>query len=304
MKKTLVAIAALTLVGAASAQVTITGGVRAAFYNSGVAGAKTILSANDVATNNITIQAKEDLGGGMTASARYVMRNDIMTGEPSPGGGNGVSNTTQLWRNSDASIGGNFGTVRAGRFGLDGLYAYDAFNATGAVGPYSDAIGGRYNAMIEYKTPTLAGFSATIGATSEGAANEEASWVYVNYAAGPLSARVLTEKNQAATAAQKSSVAAGVAYDFGMAKVLAGTSTQKGVVSGATISEQYHIGAQVPFGAALGKVGYMRNNTADTSIFAVGVDYALSKTTGLFLDIGKASQLANATWQAGFQKGF
>jgi len=302
MKKTLVAIAALALVGAASAQVTITGGVRAAFQNSGAANAKTVLGANDVATNNITFQAKEDLGGGMTASARYVVRNDIMTGEPSPGGG--VNTTTQFWRNTDASIGGNFGTVRTGRFGLDGLYGYDAFAATGTVTAYSDAIGGRYNSMIEYKTPTMSGFSAVIGATSEGLANEEASWLYVNYSAGPLTARLLTEKNQAAAASQKSSVAVGVSYDFGVAKALAGTATVKGVQSGATLSEQYHIGALVPFGAATGKVGYKRDNTADNSTFAVGVDYALSKTTGLFLDIGKATQLANATWQLGFQKGF
>jgi hypothetical protein len=43
---------------------------------------------------------------------------------------------------------------------------------------------------------------------------------------------------------------------------------------------------------------------ASTDTVAFGVDYALSKTSGLFADIAKLSANANPTWQIGIQKAF
>ena len=65
MKKTLIAMAAVAVAGVASAQVTITGKLGVGVRDSSV-------SAKEIVTSDsgITVAAKEDLGGGMTASAR------------------------------------------------------------------------------------------------------------------------------------------------------------------------------------------------------------------------------------------
>ena len=323
MKKTLVAIAALTLVGAASAQVTLSGGVRAAFQNTGVAGAETTVNTNDVAANNITITAVEDLGGGMKATGQYHMRNDIMTGEVATGRPD--TKTNQLWRNSAVWLDASWGQVKAGRWGLSGLYAFDAFGATGIVAPYAgNGIGARFTNMVQYQTPTISGLSAQIGVSMDGvAANEDGSWIYVNYAAGPLALRLVSEKSAAlsttayaamgflaagtTTAAvdtQTTGLGAGGSYDFGAAKVMAGYASSKSTATSVTIGEQYHVAVTAPMGAILGKAGYMKNQTTGADIFAVGVDYSLSKTALLFADIGKTSTNANATWQLGVHKMF
>ena len=307
MKKTLVALAALAATAAfAQSSVTLSGGVRAALQNSGAAGAKTVVGANDVSVNNITITAVEDLGGGMKATGVYHMRNNLMTGEVSSGQAAAtVAGGNANWRNSFATIGGNFGEVKAGRWGLSGLYGFDPFGATGTVYTFSDGIGGRYNSMMQYMSPNMGGVSAQVGVSLQGVAGtEEAQWVYVNYAAGPIAARIFSEKNQAATATQNSAMGLGLSYNMGVANLIAGFATRKGVVSGATVSQQYNIGATIPAGAAMGKVGYLKDQTSGRSVFAAGVDYSLSKTTALFVDIGKDSTVANATWQVGFQKGF
>ncbi len=274
--------------------------------NSGVSGAKTVIGTNDVSVNYIAFTATEDLGGGMSATGYYMMRNNLMTGESSSGQSAAtIAAGNANWRNTYAAIAGGFGEVKAGRWGLAGLYGFDPFGATGTVMTFSDAIGGRYNSMGQYKTPTVSGFNATLGMTAQGvAATEEAAWAYVDYAAGPLAARVLYEKNQALTAAQDEAYGAGISYDLGSAKLIAGYAKKQNVVTGNTSAEAYNIGATMPFGAATAKFGYLHSTFADTDMVGVGVDYALSKTTGLFVDIGKLSTNANATFQVGFQKYF
>ena len=159
--------------------------------------------------------------------------------------------------------------------------------------------------MGQYKTPTVAGFNATLGMSAQGVAGtKEAAWAYGDYAAGPVAARVLYEKDQALTAAQREAYGAGLSYDLGSAKLMAGYGKISNVVTGATTSEAYNIGATMPFGAATARLGYNHNKIGGTDMVGVGVDYNLSKTTALFGDIGKYSTNANATFQVGFQKYF
>lgn len=274
--------------------------------NSGVSGAKTVIGANDVGVNYLAFSATEDLGGGMSATGYFMMRNNLMTGESSSGQSAAtVAGGNANWRNTYAAIAGGFGEVKAGRFGLAGLYAFDPYGATGTVTTATDAIGGRYNSMGQYKTPTVSGFTATLGMSAQGVADtKEAAWAYGDYAAGPVGARVLYEKNQALTAAQNEAYGAGLSYDLGSAKLMAGYGKISNVVTGATTSEAYNIGATMPFGAATAKLGYSHNKIGSIDMVGVGVDYALSKTTALFGDIGKLSTNANATFQVGFQKYF
>ena len=307
MKKTLIALAAVAAVGSASAQVTISGGVRAALQNSGVAGAETILSGNDVSVNNLTFSATEDIGGGMKISGSYTMRNDLMTGETSS-----AQNATTVaagnanWRNTSIELSGNFGAVKAGRFGLSGLFAYDPFGATGSSATYaSGTAGGRFNNMLQYTTPSMSGINAVVGVTIDGVATmDDARWVYVNYNQGALSARIYSETSSATPATQTISSGAGASYNLGVATAMVGYSTNRLVTASAAAAEYYTVGATVPFGSATAKIAYHRNTVASADTIAVGVDYALSKTSGLFADIAKLSAKANPTWQVGIQKAF
>jgi hypothetical protein len=308
MKKTLIALAAIAAVGAASAQVTISGGVRAAVQNSGVANTETILSGNDVAVNNLTFAATEDIGGGMKITGAYTMRNNLMTGETS----SGQTAATVLagnanWRNTSIELSGNFGAVKAGRFGLSGLFAYDPFGATGTIATYASGAyaGGRYNNMLQYTSPSMSGINAVVGVSIDGSATmDDARWVYVNYNQGALSARVYSETSSATPATQTISSGAGASYNLGVATAMVGYSTARLVTASAATAEYYTVGATVPFGSATAKIAYHRNTVASADTIAVGVDYALSKTSGLFADIAKLSANANPTWQIGIQKAF
>jgi predicted porin len=313
MKKTLIALAAVAAVSAASAQVTLSGGVRAAMQNSGVAGAETILSGNDTSVNNLTFTATEDIGGGMKITGAYTMRSNLMTGENSSGQDAAtVAAGNANWRNTTIELSGNFGAVKAGRFGLSGLFAYDPFGATGTIATYASGAtsGGRYNNMLQYSTPNMSGFDAVMGVSIDGSAtNDDARWLYVNFNQGALSARVYTETgvadNVSATpVAAYTTSGAGVSYNLGVAKPMIGYSTAKLALTGVAVAEIYTVGATVPFGSSTAKFAYLRNATASTDTVAFGVDYALSKTSGLFADIAKLSANANPTWQIGIQKAF
>jgi len=343
MKKTLVALAALAVVGAASAQVTLSGSVRAAVQNTGATGAETKLDGNEPASNNVTITAVEDLGGGMKVTALYHMRNDLMTGDVSasrPG-----TFVNGLWRNLSIALDGGFGQVRAGRWGLSGLYAFDAFGAYGSlVNPYAGGSsgGGRYTNMLQYQTPAFMGVTAQIGTSLDGSATQEdGAWLIVDYSAGPLALRVATERGQAlptkvhdalgwitagkaaasgstagliaADDLQVTGVLAGASYDFGGAKVFGGYSTAKLVKSSVAVGEDMHLGLTAPMGAAVIKAAYLKTttgtpgagfNNTGTDQAAIGVNYYLSKTTWAFADLAKNSSLPNATWQVGLNKTF
>ena len=307
MKKTLIALAAVAAVGAASAQVTLSGGVRAALQNSGVANAETILSGNDTSVNNITFTATEDIGGGMKITGQYVARTNLMTGEISSAQDAATSALGSAhYRNTTIELSGNFGAVKAGRFGLSGLFAYDPFGATGSIATYaSGTAGGRFNNMLQYTTPSMSGINAVVGVTIDGVATmDDARWVYVNYNQGALSARIYSETSSATPATQTISSGAGASYNLGVATAMAGYSTNRLVTASAAAAEYYTVGATVPFGSATAKIAYHRNTVASADTIALGVDYALSKTSGLFADIAKLSANANPTWQVGIQKAF
>jgi len=105
MKKTLVAVAAITAVTGAMAQATITGGVDYGFLTYTTGTTKSHLVAGDTNQfNNVAFSASEDLGNGLKASVKYDLGLDYAAG----GGGT-------FTRESHISLGGAFGTVSAGR---------------------------------------------------------------------------------------------------------------------------------------------------------------------------------------------
>jgi len=116
MKKTLIALAAVNLVGAAAAQsVTIYGTVDTAvsYYRnesiSGVKSSQTALSNSGLGVSKLGFRGTEDLGGGLSAS--FWLEGTINS---DTGGGTGTSGLT-FDRRSTVSFSGPFGEVRLGR---------------------------------------------------------------------------------------------------------------------------------------------------------------------------------------------
>jgi len=234
MKKTLIALAAIAAVGAASAQVTLYGkidaGVSVTTTNSGAAG-ESDLSVNKQHSGNQSgsrwgMKGTEDLGGGLSAS--FVLENSLAVDT-------GVS--TGFSRQAFISLAGPFGALSFGRqyTAIDNLwgtfdgnlytgasamsYAWNSFldKATTTYGAHSDM--GRRDNMIQYALPAMGAFSAYVqvspGEDNDAAARSAGNYaaVGVNFAAGPFAAGVAYENTTVTTAA----TAAGTAYAFPLA---------------------------------------------------------------------------------------
>jgi len=157
MKKTLVAIAALALVGAASAQSTVnlTGKFRFAYdaKNDGTGAATAKTNGFGVTDGNVTFAAVEDLGGGLKAGATMDVR---VRGRGPAGVVDGRDAT--VW------LAGGFGTLVGGAVesgnGIIGL--------GGAGAPVIGlddgiALAGASNVdWLAYTTPNMGGFTATV----------------------------------------------------------------------------------------------------------------------------------------------
>src|SRR5665647_2881221 len=148
MKKSLVALAALAVVGAASAQssVTLFGVVDAAVsYGSGDVSNKTQLTNSGYNSSRLGFRGVEDLGGGMSASfwLEAGLANDDGQGaatnsnNQASGAGAGVNGRQGLTfnRRSTVSLAGGWGELRLGRDYTPqfwNLTVFDPFGTNGA----------------------------------------------------------------------------------------------------------------------------------------------------------------------------
>jgi len=257
MKKTLVAMAALAVVGAASAQSSVTlygrvdvnlssmtqstNGVKTADNNRGL----------EMATGNAQgqtgarwgLKGTEDLGGGM--SAMFMLENGFAADNAT------LQQVGRIFgRQAYVGLGGGFGTVTLGRqyTPLDGIWgSYDAqgYNTTApvsftfqngpqnygssaaVVGVHNDT--GRVSNAVMYATPNISGLTASImwapGENKNPVTGVGATRYWggsVQYNNGPLGLGLGYENSNFKTAAATTSmsdVALGAQYNFGPAAV-------------------------------------------------------------------------------------
>lgn len=331
MKKTLIALAAVAATGAAMAQssVTIYGVVDVGFTsvnNSGVGSTdNTGLTSSNMTTNRLGFRGTEDLGGGLKAN--FQVETGLAADAPAA--------STIGDRGAWVGLSGGFGEIRLGReystsfwsgflfspFGTGGVgngFGFAnrvvAHTATGQTNPIWN------NNAITYTTPRMSGFlvqaqyafDEVAGANNAG----RSVGVRVNYSAGPLSAElgfsdtdggaaltftapaVATPLLGLTTSAAHKSVVGGVAYDFGVARVMANFGQEKASVqtTGASLAKvtNYEIGVVAPVGPGRLRASY--NNTkvdvtgsvaADPSVskFALGYIYGLSKRTDVYATV-------------------
>jgi predicted porin len=178
-------------------------------------------------------------------------------------------------------------------------------------GKYAGANNARYAKAIYYRTPSFGGFQVhAMGAAGESqgstATSPERPYGFgLQYAAGPISAAVAIDRNQDDLKTW------GVygKWDFGMAQVMFQYENQDECsdyltpnalcAGGDDKSKRWSVGAKIPAGAAMFKVGYIDMREEEKKRFGVGVDYNLSKRTMLYADVGKNSGDGWGTGSAG-----
>jgi predicted porin len=318
MKKSLIALAALAAVGAASAQssVTMFGIVDiAAKYGRGDTADRIGIDPNGYNTSRLGLRGTEDLGGGLSAS--FWLESEILpdTGE---GGATNTNNQTtgvgaavtgrqgiMFNRRSTLSLAGGFGELRLGRdyvpqfwnfsvfdpFGTTGVgtnMAHTANNrgvtavrASNSVGYFLPAnLGGIYGQAQYYLGENL----NNVGATED---DGDGYGVRLGYAAGPLNVAVAYGRTKYAAGDVKSANVGG-SYDFGMARLLAFYNQDE---AGTVERKGWLLGTLVPVGAGEIRASYSVSDEDGTdnkaSKIALGYVHNLSKRTAVYTTVAR-----------------
>lgn len=259
--------------------------------------------------NRIGLKGSEDLGGGLKAN--FLLETGIQADV------GGFTQGNLPWgRQTWVSMSGGFGEVKMGR-----MYATE-FNQLAPVDPFGYGLLGhvaniyvaniiRKNNAIEYTTPAMGGLVVQAQYTGNVSANESMSnpkdvgrnfGVRVNYAAGPISAGGSFETLDVGPANRRHFTLNGT-FDLGMAKLAASVMSAKCTHSGcgaSTIDDRYWLlGATMPMGngslfATFATRDVRGSSTADSSMFAVGYDYNLSKRTNVYASAARMNNKSGA----------
>jgi len=291
MKKSLIALAALAAVSVASAQstVTISGNVSAGM--SSLAGVKSIAGLDATNSNLINFQAREDLGGGLTATANVGIRFDVNQNASSTSFGKSTGD--QFVELASKTM----GAIRIGTFTSYSPAPYSTFATWNAARTDSGIAAPSVN-HVRYASPRISGFAINLSSftpftamTVAGAsgvigdkAREHGTQVLLSYVNGPLAVGYMTQEATSAkgTTGVKLSTLDG-SYDLKVAKLFVQTWEQKSV-AGATDNKGYGISANIPYQAFNFKVGMRKFDDATvsktvTDRTSFGVTYSLSKRT-------------------------
>lgn len=193
MKKTLIALAALAVVSAASAQstVTISGLVDVGVRTIDAAGATSDLNSvaqNGSATSAIIFSGSEDLGGGMKANFR-------METNPDFSAGGGLASGTGY---NFVGVAGGFGEVKFGRLNSSAL------EANGIANPFGTAIGSGYGPAGTATSTGMYARYAAAGATGPTRFNNAIEYTSPKFAGGVTVRALIVPKYDNATTAANS----------------------------------------------------------------------------------------------------
>jgi predicted porin len=321
MKKSIVALAVLgAFAGAASAQSSVTiyglldmsvakqnkvGGFK---FSDGTPGSKA-WTVQQSAGSRLGFRGNEDLGGGLSAQFQIEHRFNPDTGTQ--------SNGTSFWqgRSYVQLTSAGTGSVYLGRdytpafwpavksdpFGWDGVGQIGSAAWAGYLTP-NGAAGGtsggvRTSNTVGVKSANFGGLTvqAAVG-LSETSGQGRDNGFNVEYSGGPLYAALGYEKVSKGSFDGQGVVNLALHYDLGVAKLIGYYASAKIGALGAQSSKMFSLGAVAPVGPGNVKAMYYRVNpdgpNNNSTKFGLGYDYALSKRTGLYADvgIGKADQ--------------
>jgi predicted porin len=306
MKKTLIALAALGVVGAASAQATVSGSVTAG-YQTTTTQAGVTTSGFGLDSAYINVAATEDLGGGLTASASISTQSQGDTKEDTS-----TTATDNIigWKTAAGSL--KVGSAALGTFAYN--FGKETPNGIIGISPVADLTyldgfaaskGGTEN--VTWTSPAMGPVSFTflIGSDDFGIGQGKSSTYvgYLNYADGPVKAGInYTIPNKESsiwgTFSQRTRLTA--SYDMGVAMVGVGMSTGlvKGTDQATKVNDQTTFAVTVPmgawsFGLAYGSDKNAKDGSDTDTGTVIGAKYALSKRTSL--NFQNASSNATST---------
>src|SRR5665647_1651804 len=280
MKKSLVALAALAVVGAASAQssVNITGTVDATFqYGSGDNANVYRLGNSGLNSSELVFKGVEDLGGGLKAGfiLSAGINNDNGTGQTLSTNNQSTNSTSGgliFNRRSYLQFMGGFGEFRAGRdytpvfwlealydpFGINGVGTSRAFQGGSA---YTGVVAVRASNSVGYITPSMGGFKVWLqGYMGENPDNIPAYHAgnggsfLATYDNGPVSVGLGYGSTGTGDGTDTQVANLGGTYDFGMAKLNA--YVQRNEATNRPAIFGYLIGGSVPMGPGYFRASY------------------------------------------------
>jgi len=265
MKKIAIAAVLALAAGVAAAQVTVGGTIR---YD--IVGTKDTRATTSITKSEITVTAVEDLGGGVVARAGL--------GFDTAGRGGTVTGTDTF-----VSITAPVGTVTVGQFEVvNGILARSQDLAS-VVGSEGVVLAGNADQnVIQYTTPAVAGFSASVAALRDiGSTNKHVYVVGANGAVGPVDAAIDYTDDTKRVRVSGSVDIAGFAVGAGW------SGNETGV------DNSWSVAAAVPVGAFTVGAVFSRG---DGEAREVAVAYNFSQRTTVTLahqDVTKNSTVAN-----------
>ena len=316
MKKSLVALAAMSVIGAVSAQSTVTlYGLADAYIASERIG--TARTGTTAATNGVTqtllssgglngsrwgLKVSEDLGGGLAAIVQVESGFNIDTGTQAQG--------ALFGRQAFVGLKSGFGTVALGRQygpyddmkGALSLQANSSFDATGGT-PGAVGIGAwtgyspRINNSVKFQSNNYSGlsFSAIYGMGENKTTTASASSTFGiggMYANGPITAGLVYQNEGSARSVTngknelENTLIAG-AYDFGVAKLGGGYNEARVRTNGATApkAKEWFLGLTAPLGATTFKIQYAESKISNLKNDSLAFEalYDLSKRTTAYV---------------------
>jgi predicted porin len=302
MKKTLVALAALSAISAfAQSSVTISGTIDPSIassqttYGDGASVSNSFIRNSSQGTTQITFTGVEDLGGGLKALFRY---EGDFSAAIAAGSGNAIGDGGG---DIFAALQGGWGTFYIGTPNTPSLSVQAARNFIGTklgsgFGGVSGSSHVRESGSLRYDTPSFGGFSAvlyytfgtsaTLPAQGGLAAVNAKSDIGLFFNNGPISAGLSFYQQDAVN----SQVNLAASWNFGIAKVYVGAHSEDKKVAGPTFgtSKGFNIGADFNISPSLvvyGNYGVLDEDNAanlDKKIAALGVKYSLSKRTSVY----------------------
>ena len=304
MKKSLIALAALAAVGAASAQSSVTlygiADISAGHVKSDVVDANGKVTYKETGFNKANLQqsrvgikGSEDLGNGLKAVFNY--EHGFNSADGAFAGGEA--------RRAVVGLQGGFGSVLLGRdktpyYRLTEDTSADSisdFSTTNLVGIK------RINGMHYAGNFGGVGISAAAGydknelefnGTNSGETEDKSYGLGLSYASGPFMVGIAGEKSEQDSGVLNvvktkdlTNYGIGGTYDFTAAKLYANYLVNKNDLAGQkTKDKEANIGVKVPFGAAslVAEYGYNDGDDYDGHDFNIGANYAFSKRTDVY----------------------
>jgi hypothetical protein len=294
MKKTLIALATLGVVGAASAQVTVSGDISYGWKGTKNGTTNVVTQGFGGRTANIVFGVTEDLGGGLSVSASAgidtALRNDTVTANGASMALSGGFGTVALISGEETANGivGNGAGVNFADLSIGFETSRGATSSESA--STSDAVVYTLPAMGAVSLGLLIGDSGDgvasgFGNGSSSGQNGVTQYI-VSYSDGPVAAKV--DMTDYAATGTSNRTRLNASYDLGVAKISIGSS--RGGVAAGSKNDQTAWGVTMPMGAvSLGVGGVSATTTAKVSSTGLTATYALSKTTSVVFSTASAS---------------